>query len=124
MARKSERRKSTDRRADSDSKRIAKPAKGAKVAKAAPPPPPPPKIKFRGKLLENEPLSRYNTWRIGGPARYLALPADSEDGVRAPELAHDRGLPWLVLGPGSHFLLKDGGVPRVLIRIGKGLGRI
>ena len=123
MARKSERRKSADQRADSGSKRVAKPAKGAKVAKVAPPPPPAPKIKFRGKLLENEPLSRHNTWRIGGPARYLALPADTEDVVRALELAQDRGLPWLVLGLGSNVLVKDGGFPGVVIRMGKGLDR-
>jgi UDP-N-acetylmuramate dehydrogenase len=123
MARKSERRKGNDRRADSDSKRVAKPVKGAKVAKAAPPPPPTPKIKFRGKLLENEPLARYNTWRIGGPARYLAMPADSEDVVRALELAQDRGLPWVVLGLGSNVLVKDGGFPGIVIRMGKGLDR-
>ncbi len=68
MARKSERRKGTERRADRDSKRVAAP-KAAKAAKAVAPPPPPAKIKFRGKLLENEPLARHNTWRIGGPAR-------------------------------------------------------
>src|SRR5467141_684961 len=123
MARKSERRKGSERRADSDGKRVAKPVKGAKVAKAAPPPPPTPKIKFRGKLLENEPLARYNTWRIGGPARYLAMPADSEDVVRALELAQDRGLPWVVLGLGSNVLVKDGGFPGVVIRMGKGLDR-
>jgi UDP-N-acetylmuramate dehydrogenase len=123
MARKSERRKANDPRADSDSKRVAKPVKGAKVAKAAPPPPPTPKIKFRGKLLENEPLARHNTWRIGGPARYLAMPADSEDVVRALELAQERGLPWVVLGLGSNVLVKDGGFPGVVIRLGKGLDR-
>jgi UDP-N-acetylmuramate dehydrogenase len=122
MARKSERRKGTDRRADRDSKRVAAP-KSAKAAKAVAPPPPPPKIKFRGKLLENEPLARYNTWRIGGPARYLAMPADSEDVVRALELAQDRGLPWVVLGLGSNVLVKDGGFPGVVIRMGKGLDR-
>jgi UDP-N-acetylmuramate dehydrogenase len=122
MARKSERRKSTDRRADRDSKRVAAP-KSAKAAKAVAPPPPPPKIKFRGKLLENEPLARYNTWRIGGPARYLVLPADSEDVVRALELAQDRGLPWVVLGLGSNVLVKDSGFPGVVIRMGKGLDR-
>jgi len=97
--------------------------KSAKAAKAVAPPPPPPKIKFRGKLLENEPLARYNTWRIGGPARYLAMPADSEDVVRALELAQDRGLPWVVLGLGSNVLVKDGGFPGVVIRMGKGLDR-
>src|SRR6266704_3607649 len=123
MARKSERRKGANGRADSGSKRVAKPAKGAKVAKAAPPPPPAPKVRFRGKLLENEPLSRYNTWRIGGPARYHALPADSEDVVRALEMAQERGLPWVVLGLGSNVLVKDGGFPGVVIRMGKGLDR-
>src|SRR6266436_4303243 len=119
MARKSERRKDSERRADRDSKRVAP----AKAAKAVAPAPPPPKIKFRGKLLENEPLARYTTWRIGGPARYLAMPADSEDVVRALELAHDRGLPWVVLGLGSNVLVKDGGFPGVVIRMGKGLDR-
>src|SRR6266446_2483451 len=125
MARKSERRKGSDQRADRAGKRVApaKAVKAVKAAKAAPPPPPAPKIKFRGKLLENEPLSRYNTWRIGGPARYLAMPADSEDVVRALELAHDRGLPWIVLGLGSNVLVKDGGFPGVVIRMGKGLDR-
>src|SRR5881396_941988 len=118
MARKSERRKSADRRADRGSR------KGVTKKVAAPAPPPPPaKIKFRGKVLENEPLARYNTWRIGGPARYLAMPADSEDVVRALELAHDRGLPWIVLGLGSNVLIKDGGFPGVVIRMGKGLDR-
>ncbi len=125
MARKSERRKGSDQRADRGGKRVApaKVVKAVKASKAPPPPPPAPKIKFRGKLLEHEPLARYTTWRIGGPARYLALPADGEDVVRALELAQDRGLPWLVLGLGSNVLIKDGGFPGVVIRLGKGLDR-
>src|SRR5882672_485164 len=124
MARKSERRKGSDRRAtDGGGKRVAKAAPAKTAGKAPAAPPPAPKIKFRGKLLENEPLARYTTWRIGGPARYLAMPADSEDVVRALELAHDRGLPWVVLGLGSNVLVKDGGFPGVVIRMGKGLDR-
>src|SRR2546426_5518502 len=122
MARKSERRKGTDRRADRGGKRVAK-AVAKPKAKAAEAPPPAPKVKFRGKLLENEPLARYTTWRLGGPARYLALPADSGDVVRALELAQERGLPWVVLGLGSNVLVKDGGFPGVVIRMGKGLDR-
>jgi len=74
-------------------------------------------------VLEQEPLSRYTTWRIGGPARYLVLPADVEDVVRALEMARDRGLPWLVLGLGSNVLVKDSGFPGVVIRPGKGMDR-
>ena len=43
--------------------------------------------------------------------------------VRALELAQERGLPWLVLGLGSNVLVKDGGFPGVVIRMGKGLDR-
>jgi len=74
-------------------------------------------------VLENEPLARYTTWRIGGPARYLVLPADAEDVVRALDLARERGLPWLVLGLGSNVLVKDAGFPGVVIRMGKGMDR-
>ena len=123
MARKSERRKVTDRRSSGGGKRVGKPVAKPNAKAAESPQPPAPKVKFRGKLLENEPLSRYTTWRIGGPARYLALPADSEDVVRALELAQDRGLPWVVLGLGSNVLVKDGGFPGVVIRMGKGLDR-
>src|SRR5437667_11489519 len=125
MARKSERRKVADRRrgASSGSKGVAKPAAKPRAKAPESLPPPAPRIKFRGKLLENEPLARYTTWRIGGPARYLALPADSEDVVRALELAQERGLPWVVLGLGSNVLVKDGGFPGVVIRMGKGLDR-
>jgi UDP-N-acetylmuramate dehydrogenase len=119
MARKSERRKAgADRRETGRRKGVEKKAPAAAAPAASPP-----KVKFRGKLLENEPLSRLTTWRIGGPARYLALPADTEDVARALELAQDRGLPWLVVGLGSNLLVKDGGFPGVVIRMGKGLDR-
>jgi UDP-N-acetylmuramate dehydrogenase len=108
-------------------KKPAKPApkatpKAAASAKAAAPPPTP-KIKFHGRMLENEPLARYTTWRIGGPARYLLLPGDVEDITRALDIARERGLPWLVLGLGSNVLVRDGGFPGIVIRMGKGLDR-
>ncbi len=74
-------------------------------------------------MLEQEPLARYTTWRLGGPARYLVLPADVDDVVKALDLARGRGLPWIVLGLGSNVLVKDGGFPGVVIRMGKGLDR-
>lgn len=129
MARKSDGRKHTPARRAGGAgkpgpaarKGVAKPAAKAAAKPAAPPPPP--KVKFRGKVLEQEPLARYTTWRLGGPARYLVLPADTDDVVKALELARERGLPWLVLGLGSNVLVKDGGFPGVVIRMGKGLDR-
>jgi UDP-N-acetylmuramate dehydrogenase len=103
----------------------ALPAKGAKPKAAVQPkaPPAPPKVKYHGRMLENEPLSRYTTWRIGGPARYLLQPADVDDVVRGLEMARERELPWLVLGLGSNVLIKDGGFPGMVIRMGKGLDK-
>ena len=102
-------------------KPAAKTAKGGAKPVAAPPPPA--KVKFRGRVLENEPLARYTTYRLGGPARFFVMPADPDDVVKALDLAQDRGLPWLALGLGSNVLVKDAGFPGVVIRIGKGLDR-
>jgi UDP-N-acetylmuramate dehydrogenase len=74
-------------------------------------------------MLEQEPLARYTTYRIGGPARYFLTPADTDDVVKALQFAEDKGVPWLVLGLGSNVLVKDGGYPGLVIRIGKGLDK-
>src|SRR2546425_13245297 len=94
-------------------------AKAKTAAKAphkrapAPAPPPAPKVKFRGRVLENEPLARYTTYRIGGPARYLVLPAHGGEVIKAPHLPPGRGVPWVGLGVGPEPGVKDTGVPRV-----------
>jgi UDP-N-acetylmuramate dehydrogenase len=103
----------------------ATPKAAAKPAPKSPPPPPPPapKVKFRGRLLEHEPLARYTTYRLGGPARYLLMPADVEDVAKGIEFAGQRDLPWLAIGLGSNLLVKESGFPGLAIRIGKGLDR-
>ncbi len=130
MARKNDRRKPAAGARKGSGPGLAKgPAKPAgKAGKAPAKPsaaaaPPAPKVKFRGRVLENEALARHTTYRIGGPARYLVMPADVDDVVKALELAQDRGLPWVALGLGSNVLVKDAGFPGVVIRIGKGLDR-
>lgn len=89
-------------------------------AKAAPAPP---KIKFRGRMLENEPLARYTTYRIGGPARYLLTPGEVEDVEKALQFAQDKNVPWLIIGLGSNVLFKDGGFSGLIIKMGKGLDK-
>src|SRR5436189_2807736 len=121
MARKDDRRKAGARGAKPQGGKPGRPARPGVKAPAAPPQPPKPK--FQGKLLENEPLARYTTYRIGGPAHFLLTAASTEDVARGLEMAQDRGLPWVVLGLGSNVLVKDGGFPGVVIRMGKGLDR-
>src|SRR5437667_11360042 len=136
MARKDERRKAGVGSRKSSAKpgaarragvaKRAAPKAGAKSAAkpaASPPPPPTPKVKFRGRLLEHEPLARYTTYRLGGPARYFLMPADVEDVAKGIEFANERRLPWLAIGLGSNLLVKESGFPGLVIRVGKGLDR-
>ncbi|MBI4420516.1 MAG: FAD-binding protein, partial [Gemmatimonadetes bacterium] len=69
-------------------------------------------------------LSRYSTYRIGGPAAALVLPRHTEDIAAALRLARETGAPWLVLGLGSNVLVADQGFDGIVIRIGKGLDRV
>src|SRR5256885_4550880 len=67
---------------------VAKTKTAAKApAKRAPAPASPPaaKVKFRGRVLENEPLARYTTYRIGGAAAAPGLAAPPPRGGRGPD---------------------------------------
>lgn len=70
----------------------------------------------RGKLLRDEALAPFTWFRVGGPAEVLFLPADHQD--LADFL---RGLPAetpvLPLGVGSNVIVRDGGMPGVVVRL-------
>lgn len=70
----------------------------------------------RGLLIENEPLSRHTSWRVGGPARRYFEPADREDLI-AFVRSLPQGEPLLWLGLGSNLLVRDGGWPGTVISL-------
>jgi UDP-N-acetylmuramate dehydrogenase len=78
----------------------------------------------RGRYRENAPLAPVTWFRVGGPAEVLFRPADVDD--LAQFLAtRPEDVPVTVLGVGSNVLVRDGGVPGVVIRLGRafaGLG--
>ncbi len=78
----------------------------------------------RGKLLFDEPLAPFTWFRVGGPAEVLFLPADPEDlGDFLRQLP--QGVPVTALGVGSNVIIRDGGVPGVVIRCaGKAWGEV
>lgn len=76
-----------------------------------------------GSVKQNEPLARYSTWRIGGPATIL-FPAGQDDVTAALHLAAESGVPWFALGLGSNILLPDEGLDALVIRMGKGVDAI
>jgi len=72
----------------------------------------------RGRLRADVPLARYTWFRVGGPAEVLFEPADADD-LAAFLAARPAGVPVTVLGVGSNLLIRDGGVPGIVVRLGR-----
>jgi UDP-N-acetylmuramate dehydrogenase len=79
--------------------------------------------KVRGPYRANASLGQSTWFRVGGPAEVLFRPADEAD--LAEFLAgKPADVPVTVMGVGSNLLVRDGGVPGVTIRLGKGFAGI
>ena len=76
-----------------------------------------------GRLTENAPLAPLVWFKSGGAAEWLFEPADVDDlcGFLA-EL--DPALPVMALGLGSNLIVRDGGVPGVVVRLGKPFAKV
>ena len=72
----------------------------------------------RGKLTANAPLAPLVWFKAGGTAEWLFEPKDAED-LSAFLAALDPETPVMALGLGSNMIVRDGGVPGVVIRLGK-----
>jgi len=88
---------------------------GAALLKRLPP--------VRGRLEPNAPLADLTWFRVGGPAEVLFTPADEAD-LAAFLKAAPRDIPVYVIGVGSNLLVRDGGMPGVVIRMGRGFAGI
>lgn len=75
-------------------------------------------------ILQNYPLAPLTTWKIGGPAQYLAAPRDLEDVYHLMRLAYDQGWPLFFLGRGSNVLIADAGLPGLTLHLPKSLQKL
>jgi UDP-N-acetylmuramate dehydrogenase len=78
---------------------------------------------LRGRLSANAPLADITWFRVGGAAQVLFNPADEADLAYFLKQLPD-GVPMNIIGLGSNLLVRDGGVPGVVIRLGRGFGEI
>jgi UDP-N-acetylmuramate dehydrogenase len=79
--------------------------------------------KVRGRLTADAPLAPLVWFKSGGTAEWLFEPKDEEDLTQfLSEL--DADTPVMALGLGSNLIVRDGGVPGVVIRLGKAFARI
>lgn len=79
---------------------------------------------LEGDVRFDEPMYRHTTYRVGGPADVLVLPASNEDVIRVVKATYEAGAPLFVMGSGSNLLVHDDGLRGVVMRIGHALGHI
>ena len=78
---------------------------------------------LRGRLVPNQPLAEFTWFRVGGPAQLLFMPEDEQD--LSYFLTHlPAEIPVTVIGLGSNLIVRDGGVPGVVIRLGRGFSNV
>jgi UDP-N-acetylmuramate dehydrogenase len=71
---------------------------------------------LRGRLLANQSLAELTWFRVGGPAQVLFTPSDERDLAYFLKRLPDE-LPVYVVGVGSNLIVRDGGLPGVVIRL-------
>lgn len=77
----------------------------------------------RGRLDIDMPVGRQTWFGAGGAAEILFRPADTDD-LSGFLAALPRDIPVTVIGIGSNLLVRDGGIPGVTIRLGRGFAGI
>jgi UDP-N-acetylmuramate dehydrogenase len=79
--------------------------------------------RVRGSYEADASLKDLTWFRVGGPAEILLRPADLAD-LTAFLSARPADVPITVIGAGANLLVRDGGIPGITIRLGKGFGTI
>jgi UDP-N-acetylmuramate dehydrogenase len=78
---------------------------------------------LRGRVLANQSLAELTWFRVGGPAQLLFMPDDETD--LSYFLGHlPADVPVTVIGLGSNLIVRDGGVPGAVVRLGRGFNEI
>ena len=72
---------------------------------------------FEKFVRQNEPLAMHTWFQLGGPAEYFAEPRSLDELVALNRRAYEEGLPIRTLGRGSNVLVRDEGVPGVVITL-------
>ena len=80
-------------------------------------------IPVRGKLTPDYDLSKLTWLKVGGPAAWLFLPADTDD-LSAFLAALPTETQVFPMGVGSNLIVRDGGIRATVIRLGRGFNGI
>jgi UDP-N-acetylmuramate dehydrogenase len=79
---------------------------------------------FKGNISISEPLSRFTTFRIGGPADYYLEPKDRDDLLKLIKYLKEINYPYIIIGNGSNILISDDGIRGAAINLEFGFTKI
>ncbi len=75
-------------------------------------------------ILQSEPMAKYTTFRVGGPADMMIRIGDEEQLARLVAYFYQLRQPYLVIGNGSNLLVSDRGYRGIVLLIGGEMGAI
>ena len=76
------------------------------------------------QILENEPMKRHTSFKVGGAARYFAKAESLGDLKKALNLAREKRLSFFILGNGTNLLVSDKGFDGVIVTLARDFSSI
>ena len=71
----------------------------------------------KSKVRANEAMARHTSLRVGGAAEFWVEPRDEQDLAHLLHFCHTQGIPLTVIGRGTNLLVRDGGIPGVVVQL-------
>lgn len=68
-----------------------------------------------GDFFKNEPMKKYTSFRVGGPAELLIRPKDEESLIKILKTIKENNYKFYILGNGTNIIVKDGGFDGIII---------
>ena len=76
------------------------------------------------RVLQDEPMKKHTTFRIGGPADYFTVPVTQDEVKAVVDICKEMQVPYYILGNGSNLLVSDKGYRGVIIQLYKEMSAI
>ncbi|MGE5379483.1 MAG: UDP-N-acetylmuramate dehydrogenase [Methylocystaceae bacterium] len=70
------------------------------------------------QVLQEEPMAKHTTFKVGGPAQVLVQPQNRQDIAAVVQICKQANQPWLVIGAGSNLLVREKGIKGAVIELG------
>lgn len=79
---------------------------------------------FGSKVKFDEPMSKHTYFKVGGPAEAFVIPESVEQLSELVSWSKEKNIPFIIVGDGSNLLVRDKGIPGIVIILKKCLNRI